>query len=614
MCGFGGIIGPSSISRKKLHSIAKSVSHRGPDFTGIRLYNRNYAPEINAGNVGIFHNRLSIIDLDSRSNQPFEDEQHILIFNGEIYNFQVLKNQLISLGYAFRTTSDTEVLFYALKAFGKLIIPSLNGMFAFGFIDKKNNTLLLARDRMGIKPIYFSFNKKSFVFASEIDSIIRLKGETPSIDQEAASLYELFQYIPDPKTIWEDIESIPPSNLIHIRFDKHYEVLDIKKEKYWDSYSKKEDFSSDVNLYTLLNLSLEKQLIADVPVGVSLSSGADSSLLSAMINKNFKEINPIYFSIALKGNYHEDESNDAKKFLEMIGVDTKSFRALYIDNKKILQDWIDLYKFIDQPFGDPAILLNQAVAKSASNEVSVLISGDGADEIFYGYPRYKDWSSNFFSNSLLSSLAYKLGKSLNHRGLLIKGELNPLTKYLLMIDSSRRKPNEIEELIISCDFYKGIPHDIVLKDDFPRLIDINTYLPAMLYKVDRSSMASGIEARVPYLDNLIIEYGLSQKYFEGNKPLKWEIKSLLTTLVPKANFSRPKKGFSFPLLNWMALYWSEEILDLIHNADLCNFNKDKKQMLRLLKNFQDGNRVSGHQLWIQLNLLRWFEAKKPQLH
>lgn len=612
MCGFGGVIGQKEIGVSQIRYISSQVSFRGPDYTGVKVYNSSFEVSQDRGTVGLFHNRLSIIDLDKRSNQPFEDENHILLFNGEIYNFLELKNELNSKGYCFKTKSDTEVLFVALKYWGNAAIEKLNGMFAFAFIDKKNKNIILARDRLGIKPVFYKITEKNIFFASEADSIIRMLGKMPSVDQHSVAQCSILQYVPGNKSIWTGISKVEPGTYLNIEINESINTKYTIK-KYWDAYDIAHKNIEHIDLKSLITNVIREQIVADVPVGVSLSSGVDSSLLAALIHNKCGNNAVKYYTVGFSDGYENDETLNAKKFLDAMGVDDASFYKLKINSQEVKNLWQDIYKFVDEPFGDQAILLNWAISKEASKHVKVMLSGDGADEIFAGYERYRTWTHfNKFSNST-ESIMRMAGTILNHKGLMMRSYPNQIVRYFLMLDPGFNSANEIRHIFT--DYIDNLHMDVLQqREDFPRLIDIKSYLPgAMLFKVDRASMASGLEVRVPFLDNRIVETGLSSVSYSSNKPLKWRLKNILCELAPHYDFAAPKRGLSLPLFKWMRESWRSMIYDIYHEGDFEELGFDKKKSINMLNTFFSGNDSVGYYLWIQANIIMWHKVKMKSL-
>ncbi|HEY5588583.1 MAG TPA: asparagine synthase (glutamine-hydrolyzing) [Candidatus Paceibacterota bacterium] len=623
MCGFAGIINrEQSLSKQQVSEIARLVSFRGPDHTGISIYDTDFIRQ-ELGETAFFFNRLSIIDLDSRSNQPFEDDRYTLLFNGEIYNYQSIKKELQDKKIVFHTTSDTEVLFRALILFGNAIIEKLNGMFAFFFIDRLEQKYILARDRMGIKPLCYSFQGKSFVFGSELDSIIRLMPKKPQLSSKSIDLYIALQYIPTPHTIWEGVAKLPPGCYIEGTINDLKKGNQINPKIYWDAYKQITEVSSiqDQDLELLLVNSIRSQMHADVPLGFFLSSGIDSSLLAAVVNKHLKTGQQFnFFTIAFDQNIIQDESNDAEFFLNGFKNDNFVHHRLNIDSNLIKNCLISMYDFIDEPFGDYATMLNYGISEKAKEYVTVALSGDGADELFWGYSRYNQWSYNK-SHCSHSKLIKPLQSAVNYipesrikNMLQRKMENDPFKLYFYQITSKLRNINAISN-DDTCWWSNGI-EKLYDRDDLASIIDLKTYLPdCMFYKVDRSSMGASLEVRVPYLDNDIIDYGLSLNLKEKTTsrfPNKAPLNEMLSKLAPHYNINLPKKGFSLPLREWISSDWKELTYSFITKDKLQSLGFPKSYY-KLLDNHYEKGIDNSIELWHLLNLMIWVDNKNKIL-
>lgn len=501
MCGFAGIINrEGKLSKQQVADIASHVSFRGPDHMGISVYDTNFVKQ-DSGHTVFFFNRLSILDLDSRANQPFEDDRYTLLFNGEIYNYKFIKSELQNKGVVFHTTSDTEVLFYALIYFGATIIERLNGMFAFVFIDKLKHKFIMARDRMGIKPLYFAFQGKSMAFGSEIDSVVRLLPKKPNLSKKSISLYLALQYIPTPHTIWEGIAKFPPGCYMEGSLVNLGQSACVTHKVYWDAYKQIEKEPFEQDLESLLVESIKSQMQADVPLGFFLSSGIDSSLLAAVVNKHFQDKQFNFFTVAFNQHVTSDESNDAGCFLRGFNNHSFAHHLLYISPDSLKQSITTMYKYVDEPFGDYAMMLNYGISQKAKEHVTVALSGDGADELFWGYPRYNQWSkykTNFLNKWWFSPL--RLGLRFLPAGrlksaLLYRTENDHLALYFYIVTSRLRN---IDAIVNDHSSYwrKGIDR-LSKREDLASVVDLKTYLPdCMFYKVDRSSMGASLEVRV----------------------------------------------------------------------------------------------------------------------
>jgi asparagine synthase (glutamine-hydrolysing) len=614
MCGFGGVINfPRATSRAELASIASKVKFRGPDSCGIRVLDDQLQTS-ESGPHGIFFNRLAIIDLDKRSDQPFEDERYLLVFNGEIYNYRELKSEFEKKGKQFRTTSDTEVLFYALQEWGAEGLKKLNGMFAFFWLDKLKRKLIIARDRLGIKPLYYSIDAKTFTYASELDTIKAFRPGSATINSDAVDMYLWMQFVPTPHTIIRDINKLPPGHYLELEIDNPSRS---SPTKFWDAY----DFVSSANnvdgksLEKILKDSLQRQLHADVPLGSFLSSGVDSSLLAALMSKYFSANHPVnFFTVRFEENTNSDESAEAREFIAKFNNPNLHCTTIAV-NPNLLQDHLnDLYTYYDEPFGDLASLLNWIISAKAREFVTVAISGDGADELFWGYPRYQRWQqfTRLSKVPVLSEMARISGR-------FIDGKIGNNTQFVLEKDPVKRHFNQflpsgmrfkINNHIVNHRMWAldGV-EKLDNREDFPALLDIKTYLAdAMLYKVDRSSMASSLEVRVPYLDNEVIDYALAMPLSEKSTDkfkTKAPLKELLLQLAPHYSLYQQKKGFNFPLRDWLKNNWKELVISTITRDRLQTAGLDPKPYLRIVNDFYRSRNDYFTDVWYIFNLALW---------
>ncbi len=613
MCGFGGIINSEGvIASDQLLNIASKVNFRGPDYTGIRIFDNSFQLK-NKGIHAFFHNRLSIIDLDTRANQPFEDDDCLLLFNGEIYNFIELKNILKLQGFGFVTTSDTEVLFYSLKHWGINAISKLNGMFSFVFINKRTNRLIIAKDRLGIKPLYYRSEGSSFIFASEIDSIVRMSKEKPDIDQSTINSFIFFQYVPSPFSILDNVCKLPPGHYIETSIQEIKERREVKPIMYWDSNNQIQGVRGSKPLEDLLVSSIKMQLKSDVPLGLFLSSGVDSSLLVAILNKHFSDNKISTFTVAFGDDTISDESVDAENYIRGFNSSNIIFNKLTINSKTVIKKLLNLYNYIDEPFGDHAVLLNWSIAEEARKHVKVILSGDAADELFYGYPRYVEWKKYIGVNrDLKFEIIKKLKQLIDKEYRESRMNEDRVSVYLKMLNHNYHKLS-INSKLNDFWFMQNI-NKIINRIDLPQLMDIKSYLPdAMFFKVDRSSMASSLEVRVPYTDNAIIDYALSSKIDEKSNNqhlLKVQLKNLLKSIAPHYSKSNIKKGFNFPLYDWLSNDWKNIVNDFITTQNLSSFDVDIKDILKKKDRFFKGDKRVTSDIWMVLNLVLWHNKYK----
>ncbi|HEU5164333.1 MAG TPA: asparagine synthase (glutamine-hydrolyzing) [Chitinophagaceae bacterium] len=630
MCGFAGLLNNSFvICRQQISGIANQVAFRGPDNNGIRIYDQEMNT-VDTGNNMLFFNRLAILDLDERSNQPFEDNRFVLTFNGEIYNYVELKGALMKEGYVFHTTSDTEVLFFALRHWGVNALSQLNGMFAFCWMDKREKTFLLARDRMGIKPLYYSQKAKTLSFGSELNSVLRLTGPLPEIKPEAVNMFLWTQFIPTPHTIVKGIYKLPPGHFIKGSFNDLANEQQLQPHAFWDAYSMtntKAEESNPVLLESVLVDSLSRQLIADVPLGLFLSSGVDSSLLAALINKHYPNSQQFdFFTVAFREETISDESKDALSYINGFSNPALKCHILNIDAGFIGSHLKNLYDFFDEPFGDYTSLLNWVISKKAREHVTVALSGDGADELFWGYSRYEKWKRPSLH---LTDKYHKIDVPKE-----IAGAIRPIipSKYWqskIALELEHDPLHRHFTLFLSPMLYhlteqpiweqpvwatKEIEQIYDRQDKIVGLLDLKTYLSdAMLYKVDRASMAASLEVRVPYLDNKVVDYALSlPQHSKSNAKFKYKaiLKELLQRLAPHYDINRPKKGFNFPLDKWLRLEWKDLALSIINQESLSALSLDDKLYMNMVQKYYAGNKKYSIVVWYLLNLVLWQQKFK----
>lgn len=618
MCGFGGVVNyQGQLTPDVLRPVAASVAYRGPDSCGIRILDETLQ-SASTGRHAVFFNRLAIIDPDPRSDQPFEDERYLLTFNGEIYNYSEIKIELEAKGCRFKTTSDTEVLFQALATWGTGALEKINGMFAFFWLDRQLRKFVIARDRLGIKPLYYSQDGNSLQFASELSSLMQLRKKPWSIYPPASEMYLWMQFVPTPFSIFEDVFKLPPGHFIEQQLD---DPSPVEPVCYWDAYSAKRSAISSRNLEEVLTASLQRQLHADVPLGLFLSSGVDSSLLAALVHKHFSSGDPVnFFTIQFEQSTAADESDDARRFIKGFNNPSLRFHPIAVNAASIRDRLENLYHYYDEPFGDHASLLNWAVSERARQHVTVAISGDGADEMFWGYGRYRRWQQFTRINrtpalpQVARLLQAMLPESSLRRNLRFVFDPDPVRRHfnLFLPSGSRRNLNRS---ITRHKLWALQEVDrIRAANELPGILDMKTYLSdAMLYKVDRSSMACALEVRVPYLDNQVIDYALTLPLSHKSTsrfPAKSPLKSLLTSLAPHYDVHRPKKGFSFPLNDWLKGGWKALVLETVDEQTLEETGVDGKQLNKLVREFYAGKNNYFTDVWYIFNLALWLKTFK----
>lgn len=520
------------------------MEHRGPD--GIKC--------CSLGNFTLAFARLAIMDLSENGMQPmFSGDGKVgIVFNGEIYGFLELKEELQKKGYIFKSTSDTEVILNAYLEWGEKFITKVDGMYGMAILDKRDNTIKLFRDRIGIKPLYYFYNGKDFAFSSELKGITTLCNNIEfEIDNTAIYDYLNYLYIPEPKTYYKNVYKLLPGH--RLTFDINSKKI-IKNSSYWrldvnpyqGSQRKREDIIDE--LRTLVQESVRKQMIADVPVGTFLSGGVDSSIItyeSAQISPQVET-----FSIGFDEKRF-DELKYAIQLAEKFNI--RSNRKQF--HKDVLNDsYQKLRNWYDEPFGDSSAFPTYFVSEFAKEKVTVVLTGDGGDEVFGGYPRYEVIQKGLFHDSLPKGLKVQINNVLD------KAAYTRKMMYARIRSTYAREMGDRDDiwrkrLGISKEYDKyWIIHEYYHADLPPitrgQYLDIKTYLPGdILTKVDRTAMAVSLETRVPFLDKRIVEFAfsLSEEDRCPGGDLKGILKSAYEKELGKKFLNRRKQGFSIPV-------------------------------------------------------------------
>ena len=603
MCGIGGIvsINNSVIDQKISDDIKNSLNHRGPDHS----LTKNINP-----NCTFVHSRLAIIDLNPRSNQPLssDDDKYHIVFNGEIYNYKELRSELKSLGYEFKSEGDTEVLLVGYQHFGKEILNKLIGQFAFVIADYNKNYYFMARDRIGLKPLYYSIGNQYFAFSSEFNALNTSNLVSFSPNREAYVSYLRHLAIPSSSTGNENIQKVKPGEFIVVDFEGK-----IKKELYWDpfDFTTEQDITSSEAIDCLDNLlksSVEYRKISDVEVGLYLSGGLDSTLIGSLLatDTKIKSFNVDYDEIfdGYKGEFKEAQYSADQINVELIhkSISFEEFRSI-ISDYSFLQD--DL---IGDEVGIPLYFLGK-LAKT--NGLKVVQVGEGADELFYGYDHWLRFAKLYKSipkfNSISSQNNFK-----SHRANLLFNIIqnnNPFPGGAVGFNLAQIKKLVKFDYTTNSNlinYSDNLWQDYYSREDFSitkwmTLIDLKIRLPELLLmRMDKLSMQSGVEARVPFLDHRIVEFVLSLPeniIFDINrtKPL---LKKLSKRHIPEKVLSRRKQGFRAPISNWIQKD-PDYFFDKIHEFNL-NYNFFEPTALsRTLK--------SGdiQKIWYIYNLSSW---------
>lgn len=632
MCGICGYISKNRITEDELRLMNDTMIHRGPDDNGVMLY-----PGTGGYNVGLAQRRLSIQDLSPLGHQPMEskDGRISLVFNGEIYNFLELKKELSD--YPFISTCDTEVILAGYLKWGKDFVNHIHGMFAIAIYDRESSELILARDRIGKKPLYYWLENGNIVFGSELKPIMACPGFVPRLRKSIISRYLFQQYINAPESIFEDVWQLEPGSVLYFRNGE------VKKDKYWDIKKTYDTMSAHpVKTYDEAKEELKKRLkksvsdrmIADVPLGTFLSGGYDSSLITALAQENSSS--PVRtFTIG----FNQPEYNEAvyaKEIAKHLGTD---HTEVYIDEKEMLDLVESIPGYYDEPFADDSQIPTMLVCKLAKEKVTVALSGDGGDEFFCGYNIYEKLTKAQRLDGL-GAVANAFGKIPLGRGTVmdrmpfsvraIAGNRDPETKSQLSSESYLKIAHAFMTGTEAGDYdpsnqgsypckypiesHYGVDNWAIRR----MLLDMDTYLPGdILVKMDRASMKYSLECRCPIMDTSVMEYSFAIphrfKYLNGDK--KHILKDIAYDYIPKELLERPKKGFSVPIDAWLRGPLKEKLLTFSQE----DFLKDQgifdaayvSKFVRDYLATGDGGHGSGANFsgvtWSFFNFQQWYE-------
>lgn len=588
MCGIAGIVNRTgTISGEQLRSIAgmmaSAVSHRGPDDAGV------YADE--SGGIGMGHRRLSILDLSAAGRQPMTSccGRFTVVFNGEIYNFRELREQLEDRGHQFQGGSDTEAVVASISEFGiAQAIPKWNGMFAIGVWDRQLQQLHLIRDRLGIKPLYYQHSEQQLTFGSELKSLRAAPGFSGRINRQAVRDIMRAGYISGEHTIYDNVRRVPPAT--HLEFDCRETIRLNQSRRFWAIPNNTEAgtdwpaaHDGDDTLEELLEDSVRRRLIADVRVGTFLSGGLDSTLITALATEvSDRKITTITMGFA-EAEY--DESAAAAQIASHLNTEHICHQVTPNDALGLIDDLPHIY---DEPFADSSQIPTLLLCRMAREHVTVCLSGDGGDELFGGYERYRHINSirakiaripepvrRFLSTTPVSAVISLLrGRGAGQRGLIQSALAAGGTAALYELLNSHWR----QSLVLgSCDAGESFGEESA-QFDLPlrcqplefihrmTLTDAQSYLPDdILTKVDRASMSCGLEVRVPLLDHRVVEHAFQippENRFSTQRG-KLPIRELLATRVPASILNLPKRGFGVPIDIWLrgALRdWAEDLL------------------------------------------------------
>ena len=619
MCGISGFIDfNKKITRQQLTSACNSLKHRGPDDRD------NAFIETAKAIIGLGHRRLSILDLSPLGHQPMysDDKSVVIIINGEIYNFKEIRIELELKGHFFKSNSDTEVVLKAYQQFGTGCLSRFIGMFSIVIYDANLQKVFLIRDRPGVKPLYYYFADGCLLFASELKAFHHFPNFKKEMEDVAVSLYFKYGYIKAPYTIFKNTHKLLPG---------YFATLNIKNQsleltQYWnllDFYNKpiiKIDEQDALDqLEALCKSAFHYRMISDVPVGVFLSGGYDSSLLAAILQKNnTSKINT--FTIGFNDEAL-NEANHAKNIAKYLGTNHNEYYCTTNEAQEIIPS---LPFFYDEPFGDSSAIPTMLVSRFAKEQVTVALSADGGDEIFAGYNRYDQLKSiskvqerlpYFVKKGAAKLLTAMPGISMRQRkvaALLTQKELLTTSDLL----STHFLATDLQQLLQTKSLLNTPLNDDNSIPDYGFIntllaADYRVYMPDdILTKVDRATMSVGLEGREPLLDHRIIEWAaqlpVDLKYRNGNK--KYLLKQLTHKYLPAEIMKRPKMGFGIPFGKWLKGGLKPLLLETVNEESLSRQNVlNKKYVLILIDDYLVGKVKDDWQIWLIFMFMLWWK-------
>ncbi len=607
MCGITGIFAFNLVGKFNMINLSaatKTLEKRGPDYQG--LYSDSF--------IGLGHRRLSIIDTSSAANQPMWDEsgRYSIIFNGEIFNFQELRKELETKRISFSTQSDTEVLLKLYILEKEKCLDRINGFFAFCVYDKQDQTFFLARDRYGIKPLLYVMDEDKFIFASEMKSILAY-GIEKELDYNSLHTYLQINYIPAPRTIFKKIKKLFPGHYLKVKRQEleiktYYQIPYSSGQKQINSISYED---AKLKLASVLEASVQRRLVADVPLGAFLSGGIDSSVITALASRHKTDLHT--FSIGFRDEKFFDETEYAR----LVSNHFKTEHTVFsLTNDDLFEHVHSILDYIDEPFADSSAINVFILSKETKKYATVALSGDGADELLAGYNKHsafhrilnKGWKENtvksllplwkILPKSRSNPLANKVrqlqrfaeGMKLSSRDRYWSwaGYANESEALGLFSEASRLQFIEPEYKSFKSDLLNSIPEKESINDIL--LTDIQLVLANdMLTKVDLMSMANGLEVRVPFLDYEVVNYLFTlPSEFKINSHIRKRIlQDTYKDLLPAQLYNRPKKGFEVPLLKWFQREMKSLIMDdllsekFITQQNIFNYSEIEKLKRKL---------------------------------
>lgn len=609
MCGFAGYIHNYGTFDKEevIHKMADRIKHRGPD-------DAHYY--IDDG-IALGFRRLSIIDLEG-GRQPIlsEDGSLVLLFNGEIYNYQELRDELIKAGHVFTTKTDSETILHGYEEYGKKILDRLRGMFAFIIWNKNTKELFGARDIFGIKPFYYYKKGKEFMFGSEIKSFLSHPNFEKELDEDMIPLYLSYEYSPDERTIFKNVFKLPGAHCFtykngELKVERYYKIEykieDDKSLEYWEDAITKE-FTESVSMHQ----------IADVEVGCFLSSGVDSSYVVKEISKGTKKVKT--FSVG----YEEEKYSElpyAQDFSNVIGVPN-------IANKVSADEFFDavpeIQYYMDEPLPNPSEIPLYFLAKNARRYVKVVLSGEGADELFGGYPMYLAGGHfDHYSHKVPRPVRKVLGTVAKHcpnfkgKNFLVRGAMEPYQRFMRAnyVFQSAERQKFLKRPIASKvpEEYSKRYFDEVSNLDEPtqlQYVDMHTWMIYdILLKADRMSMANSLELRVPFLDKKMLELStrIPSRYRAANETTKIALRGAAIKQLPERTANKKKLGFPVPLNDWLREDKYYNKVKAAFQSDIAEKFFVTSELMKLLDDHKSGKALNMQKIWSFYTFILWYE-------
>jgi asparagine synthase (glutamine-hydrolysing) len=625
MCGITGFCDFNrKLTKEDLHKSNETLHHRGPDSGSIAFF------ESDAANIGFGHRRLSIMDVSSNGNQPMysDDGSVVIILNGEVYNFKEIREELRAAGHSFHSDSDTEVILKAYQQYGIGSVSKFIGMFAYAIYDKKEQQLYLLRDRVGVKPLYYHYKNGNLLFGSELKALVAYPTFEKIINEKAVTLFFKYGYIRAPYSIFNDTFKIQPGHYIKIDIARKK----VEQFKYWDvvdyynqpklKISEEEALEETERLFIS---AFQYRMVSDVPVGVFLSGGYDSALVSSILQKHSTQKIKT-FTIGFNEK-RWDEAPFAKQIAAHIGTDHHEYYCTSKEAQDIFPQLADIY---DEPFGDSSGIPTTLVSQFARKQVTVSLSADGGDEIFAGYVKYHHLVkiNNYITKTpkiILNSA--KLLSNTAIRAVPALKKIHKLQRVAEMLDKYEKdgisdiynrhfNHKDIASLLTKYDEKIGLLDDISLINGSSGSVDqflyhdYRTYMvDDILTKVDRATMSVALEGREPLLDHRIIEFvsRLPAEFKYRNGETKYLLKKIVHKYIPKSIMDRPKSGFTFPVNEWFTTDLKEQLMFYINEEQFRKHDFINTERAMAIRDaFLAGDERQNVPIWLLLMFQMWW--------